>query len=135
MPDEGLVSSEIHRCVQGRLGGMKISRTAISQFLNLLCREGVLKYSHETCRGGTRRRYFLRKSREEYQKALVRESIIKILRSQPRYFFEVLIEFLEAEKLNPNIWMSLISLLMSRDQITYATVEQTLTGLSNPIHL
>ncbi|MEM2942612.1 MAG: BlaI/MecI/CopY family transcriptional regulator [Candidatus Bathyarchaeia archaeon] len=135
MPSEGLVSSEIHRHVQKRLGGLRISRTAVSQFLNRLCREGVLKYSEETCRGGRRRRYFLRKSKGDYERELVRESISRMLRSQPRCFFEVLAEFLDTERLGPDVWRSLLSLLMSRDQITYAVVEQALTCMSNPVHM
>lgn len=132
--DEGLIASQLHEHIKRRLGGDEISRTTILLFLNRLCRDGVLRYREETCRGGTRRRYFPRKSREEYEKSLVREAILKIFRSQPKYAAEAFIQVLKGERLGPNVSWSLLGFLMSRDQTTYMAMEQALGGLSNPIH-
>ena len=55
---KGLSSREVYVAVNRVLGDRAISRASIINFLNDMCDEGVLKYTEETCKGGTRRRYF-----------------------------------------------------------------------------
>ena len=56
--NNGMTSREVYQAVNKSLGSKTISRASIINFLNDMCDEGVLKYEEETCKGGTRRKYF-----------------------------------------------------------------------------
>jgi hypothetical protein len=56
--NKGLTSREVYQSVNRSLRNKTISRASIINFLNDMCDEGVLKYEEETCKGGTRRKYF-----------------------------------------------------------------------------
>jgi hypothetical protein len=56
--NKGMTSREVFQAVNRSLGSKTISRASIINFLNDMCDEGVLKFEEETCKGGTRRKYF-----------------------------------------------------------------------------
>lgn len=56
--NKGMTSREVYQAVNRSLGTKTISRASIINFLNDMCEEGVLKFEEETCKGGTRRKYF-----------------------------------------------------------------------------
>ena len=56
--NKGMTSREVYQAVNKSLGSKTISRASIINFLNDMCDEEVLKYEEETCKGGTRRKYF-----------------------------------------------------------------------------
>jgi hypothetical protein len=56
--NNGMTSREVYQAVNKSLGSKTISRASIINFLNDMCDEGVLKFEEETCKGGTRRKYF-----------------------------------------------------------------------------
>jgi len=131
--DEGVVAGELYSHVKKRLGGKGVSRTAILLYLDELCKENILHHREETCRGGRRKRYFPRKNREEYHKDLVREAILELIRTQPRYTLEAFFEILNSERLNLDVHRNLLSFFMNRDELTYSALEQAMYGLGNPV--
>ena len=56
--NNGMTSREVYQAVNKSLRSKTISRASIINFLNDMCDEGVLKFEEETCKGGTRRKYF-----------------------------------------------------------------------------
>ena len=73
-----MTSREVYQAVNRSLGSKTISRASIINFLNDMCDEGVLKFEEETCKGGTRRKYFTgldeRASRSTSQRSSSRAS-------------------------------------------------------------
>jgi hypothetical protein len=66
--NKGMTSREVYQAVNKSLGSKTISRASIINFLNDMCDESVLKYEEETCKGGTRRKYFTDLDEEGFKK-------------------------------------------------------------------
>jgi len=66
--NKGMTSREVYQAVNKSLGSKTISRASIINFLNDMCDESVLKYEEETCKGGTRRKYFTDIDEEGFKK-------------------------------------------------------------------
>ena len=130
---EGLISSEIHTHLKKELGRRSVSRTAILNFLNQLLKEDVVCFVRETCRGGERRRYFPEKSKDEYQRSLIRATFLRLFKTHPKYTIETLVEVLKSEKLDLDVTRGLLSYFMSRDEISYFALEHALWDFGNPI--
>jgi predicted transcriptional regulator len=131
----GLISSQIHARLEKELGRRNVSRTAILLFLNQLVKEDVAYFVSETCRGGERRRYFPKKSKDEYRRGLIRNTVQDLFKSHPEYAMESFVEILKSEKLNLDVTRGLVGYFMSRDEICYSALEQALWDFGNPIRL
>jgi hypothetical protein len=70
--NKGMTSREVYQAVNRSLGNKTISRASIINFLNDMCDEGVLKYEEETCKGGTRRKYFTGLNELDFKKHITK---------------------------------------------------------------
>jgi predicted transcriptional regulator len=132
--DEGLIASEVYKHVKDKFGQRSVSRTAILLFLNDLCKKNALRFREETCRGGRRKRYFPRKSKEEYERDFVRETVLNLIQSWPKYACEAFVEALKVEKPDPDVPRCLLGYFMGRNEVAFNALEQSIWGLGNPIN-
>jgi len=92
---KGLSSREVYVAVNRVLGDRAISRASIINFLNDMCDEGVLKYTEETCKGGTRRRYFTGMNEAAFKKHIAKVVVLSLLKDFPEQTIEVVKETLD----------------------------------------
>lgn len=95
--NKGMTSREVYQAVNRSLGNKTISRASIINFLNDMCDEGVLKYEEETCKGGTRRKYFTGLDEEGFKKHVAKVVLGSLMRDFPDQTKEAV-----AETMNDN---------------------------------
>ena len=82
---EGATSREVYNQVNTMLdGGKKISRASIINFLNRMCDEGILNYTEETCKGGTRRKYTPALDEAGFQRYIARSVFDSLMKDFPK---------------------------------------------------
>jgi len=81
--NKGMTSREVYQAVNKTLGNKTISRASIINFLNDMCDEGVLKYEEETCKGGTRRKYFTGLDEIGFKKHIAKTAIDSFMKDFP----------------------------------------------------
>jgi len=91
---KGLTSREVYQAVNRSLGDKTISRASIINFLNDMCDEGVLKYEEETCKGGTRRKYFTGLDEKGFKKHIAKVVFKSFMRDFPAQTKEAFTEVL-----------------------------------------
>jgi predicted transcriptional regulator len=92
---EGATSRQVYNQVNKMLdGGKKISRASIINFLNSMCDEGILNYTEETCKGGTRRKYAPALDEAGFQRYIVRTVFDSFIQDFPNETIEALKESL-----------------------------------------
>jgi hypothetical protein len=92
---EGATSRQVYNQVNTVLdGGNKISRASIINFLNSMCDEGILNYTEETCKGGTRRKYTPALDEAGFQRYIVRIAFDSFIQDFPNQTIEALKESL-----------------------------------------
>jgi hypothetical protein len=83
--ERGLTSRDVWIGVNKGFEGIRsISRASIINFLNAMCEEGFLKFEEETCKGGTRRRYFPGLDEEGFKRHVAKKDISKLSEMWPR---------------------------------------------------
>ncbi len=93
--EEGATSRHVYNYVNSALdGGKKISRASIINFLNSMCDEGVLDYTEETCKGGTRRKYTPALNEDAFKRYIVRSVFDSLMKDFPDQTLEALRESL-----------------------------------------
>lgn len=91
--DDGAISKEAWQHVNEVLKDTKtISRASIINFLNAMVDEGVLNYEEETCKGGSRRRYYPRLDERGFKKHIATVVIKSLIRDFPEETYEALKE-------------------------------------------
>jgi len=90
--NKGLTSREVYQSVNKVLESKTISRASIINFLNDMCDEGVLKYEEETCKGGTRRKYFTGLDEMGFRKHVAKVVLNSLMRDFPDQTREALKE-------------------------------------------
>jgi hypothetical protein len=94
---KGATSREVYVGVNKKLEGVKtISRASIINFLNAMCDESVLTYEEETCKGGTRRKYFTGLDEIEFKKYIVKTAFESLMQDFPEQTMEALTEVFES---------------------------------------
>jgi predicted transcriptional regulator len=92
---EGATSRQVYNQVNSVLdGGKKISRASIINFLNIMCDEGILNYTEETCKGGTRRKYTPALDEAGFQRYIARSVFDSLMKDFPDQTLEALRESL-----------------------------------------
>jgi predicted transcriptional regulator len=92
---EGATSRQVYNQVNAMLdGGKKISRASIINFLNSMCDEGVLNYTEETCKGGTRRKYTPALNEAGFQRYIVKTVFDSFIQDFPKQTIQALKESL-----------------------------------------
>lgn len=81
--NKGMTSREVYQAVNRSLGSKTISRASIINFLNDMCDEGVLKFEEETCKGGTRRKYFTGLDEEGFKKHVAKVVLLSLMKDFP----------------------------------------------------
>ncbi|HIH87805.1 TPA: hypothetical protein HA344_01180 [Candidatus Bathyarchaeota archaeon] len=81
--NKGMTSREVYQAVNRSLGNKTISRASIINFLNDMCEEGVLKFEEETCKGGTRRKYFTGLDEVGFKKHVAKVVFKSLMRDFP----------------------------------------------------
>ena len=93
--DEGTTSRQVYNHVNTALdGGKKISRASIINFLNIMCDEGILDYTEETCKGGTRRKYTPALDEDAYKKHIAKSVFESLMKDFPNQTLEAIRESL-----------------------------------------
>ena len=93
--EEGATSREVYNYVNSALdGGKKISRASIINFLNNMCDEGILDYTEETCKGGTRRKYTPALDEAAFKRYIARSVFDSLMKDFPDQTLEALRESL-----------------------------------------
>lgn len=92
--NKGMTSREVYQAVNRSLGDNTISRASIINFLNDMCDEGVLKYEEETCKGGTRRKYFTGLDEKGFKKHIAKVVFKSLMRDFPAQTKEAFAEVL-----------------------------------------
>jgi predicted transcriptional regulator len=93
--EEGATSRQVYNQVNSVLdGGKKISRASIINFLNIMCDEGILNYTEETCKGGTRRKYTPALDEAGFQRYIARSVFDSLMKDFPDQTLEALRESL-----------------------------------------
>jgi hypothetical protein len=90
--NRGLTSREVYQSVNKVLESKTISRASIINFLNDMCEEGALKYEEETCKGGTRRKYFTGLDEMGFRKHVAKVVFRSLMRDFPDQTREALKE-------------------------------------------
>jgi hypothetical protein len=90
----GMTSREVYQAVNRSLGSKTISRASIINFLNDMVDEGVLKYEEETCKGGTRRKYFTGLDETGFKKYVAKVVFKSFMRDFPIQTKEAVAEVL-----------------------------------------
>lgn len=92
---KGVNSREVYQHVNRQLDGVRtISRASIINFLNAMCDEEVLTYVEETCKGGTRRKYFTGLNEEGFKKHIAKSVLVSLLKDFPEQTIEAVKETL-----------------------------------------
>jgi len=92
---EGATSRQVYNQVNSVLdGGKKISRASIINFLNIMCDEGILNYTEETCKGGTRRKYTPALDEAGFKRYIARSVFDSLMKDFPDQTLEALRESL-----------------------------------------
>ena len=92
---KGVTSRDVYRHVNKQLEGVRtISRASIINFLNAMCDEDVLAYVEETCKGGTRRKYFTGMDEGEFKKHIAKSVLESLLDDFPDQTLEAVKETL-----------------------------------------
>jgi len=92
---KGVNSREVYQHVNRQLDGVRtISRASIINFLNAMCDEEVLTYVEETCKGGTRRKYFTGLNEEGFKKHIAKSVLESLLKDFPEQTIEAVKETL-----------------------------------------
>ena len=92
---KGVTSREVYQHVNKQLDGVRsISRASIINFLNSMCDEGVLTYVEETCKGGTRRKYFMGLNEGDFMKLIAKSVLESLLNDFPDQTIEAVKETL-----------------------------------------
>jgi len=106
--EEGVTSREVHAQVNEALVGVRtVSRASIINFLNAMCDDGVLTYEEETCKGGTRRKYFPRLDEDGFKEHIGKTVFKSLLKDFPDQTISALYESL-------NLYPSLKAKLQGR---------------------
>ena len=93
---KGVTSRDVYQRVNKQLEGVRtISRASIINFLNAMCDEGVLTYVEETCKGGTRRKYFTGLNEGEFKKHIGKSVLESLLNDFPDQTIEAVKETFE----------------------------------------
>lgn len=92
--NKGMTSREVYQAVNRSLGNKTISRASIINFLNDMCDEGVLKYEEETCKGGTRRKYFTGLDETGFKKHVAKVVLSSLMKDFPAQTKEAIRETL-----------------------------------------
>jgi len=92
--NKGMTSREVYQAVNRSLDNKTISRASIINFLNDMCDEGVLKYEEETCKGGTRRKYFTGLDETGFKKHVAKVVLSSLMKDFPAQTREVIREAL-----------------------------------------
>jgi DNA-binding PadR family transcriptional regulator len=95
--NKGMTSREVYQAVNRSLGSKTISRASIINFLNDMCDEGVLKFEEETCKGGTRRKYFTGLNEEGFKKHVAKVVLKSLMKDFPNQTREAAKEALNEE--------------------------------------
>ena len=95
--NNGMTSREVYQAVNRSLGSKTISRASIINILNDMVDENVLKYEEETCKGGTRRKYFTGLDEKGFKKHVATVVFKSFMRDVPIQTKEAV-----AEALNDN---------------------------------
>ena len=89
--EEGATSRQVYNHVNGALdGGKKISPASIINFLDQMCDEGILNYTEETCKGGTRRVYTPALDEEKYKKHIAKSVFDSLMKDFPDQTLEAI---------------------------------------------
>ena len=90
---KGVTSREVYQHVNKQLsGGKSISRASIINFLNAMCDESVLNYVEETCKGGTRRKYYTGLDEEGFKKLIAKSVLESLINDFPDQTLEAVRE-------------------------------------------
>ena len=81
--NNGMTSREVYQAVNRSLVNKTISRASIINFLNDMVDENVLKYEEETCKGGTRRKYFTGLDETGFKKHVAKVVLKSLMRDFP----------------------------------------------------
>jgi hypothetical protein len=92
--NKGMTSREVYQAVNRSLKNKTISRASIINFLNDMVDENVLKYEEETCKGGTRRKYFTGLDETGFKKHVAEVVFKSLMRDFPVQTKEALVEAL-----------------------------------------
>jgi hypothetical protein len=92
--NNGMTSREVYQAVNRSLGNKTISRASIINFLNDMVDENVLKYEEETCKGGTRRKYFTGLDETGFKKHVAKVVFKSLMRDFPVQTKEAVVEAL-----------------------------------------
>jgi hypothetical protein len=92
--NSGMTSREVYQAVNRSLGNKTISRASIINFLNDMVDENVLKYEEETCKGGTRRKYFTGLDETGFKKHVAKVVFKSLMRDFPVQTKEAVVEAL-----------------------------------------
>jgi hypothetical protein len=92
--NNGMTSREVYQAVNRSLGSKTISRASIINFLNDMVDENVLKYEEETCKGGTRRKYFTGLDEKGFKKHVATVVFKSLMRDFPVQTKEAVAEVL-----------------------------------------
>jgi predicted transcriptional regulator len=93
--EEGVTSRQVYNHVNTVLDGSnKISRASIINFLNQMSDEGILNYTEETCKGGTRRKYTPALDETAFQRYIVKSVFDSLMKDFPNQTLEALKESL-----------------------------------------
>ena len=90
----GMTSREVYQAVNRSLGNKTISRASIINFLNDMVDESVLKYEEETCKGGTRRKYFTGLDETGFKKYIAKVVFKSLMKDFPIQTKEAVVEAL-----------------------------------------
>ncbi len=91
--DEGAISRDTTLYVNEELkklgDGKGISRSSIINFLDYMAESGVLTYRKETCKGGSRRRYYAAIDESEFKSCIAETLVGNLVRDFPEETMKV----------------------------------------------
>jgi len=90
--NKGMTSREVYQAVNRSLGSKTISRASIINFLNDMCDENILKFEEETCKGGTRRKYFTDLDETGFKKHVAKIVLSSLMKDFPAQTKEAVAE-------------------------------------------
>ena len=90
--NKGMTSREVYQAVNRSLGSKTISRASIINFLNDMCDENILKFDEETCKGGTRRKYFTDLDETGFKKHVAKIVLSSLMKDFPAQTKEAVAE-------------------------------------------
>jgi hypothetical protein len=78
----GILSTEIWNRVKKQMDE-PVSRSTIIKFLQEATDRGIIRYDLETCKGGYRRRYYVKMNEKQYHKYIVKTVVESLLKDFP----------------------------------------------------